>query len=358
MNRITTIFRRDFRDAVRDARILLMIVVPFGIGLLYNFMFDDETPRPTATIAFAVDGESRLPELMSDIAAPVVDVSVRQLPSPDDLRAEIESDDVDLGIVIPAGFDDQVAAGDAPELVIFLSDTDDFGADYMAATVEPALRQLAGQAEPAIIRVEQIEDASNNTVIERTGFREYFVLAAILLQIAMIALLAMPSVLAVESEQRTLDALVMIASYREVIIAKALWGLVYIVISVGLLMAVTNVIPDDPLQFVAGLGLLAISLIGFGLMLGGWLTANQLNSWGGVLMLPVVAPAFIVGTPVPDAVNFVSNLTPTAHGARLAINGIAGESVFGNQLLSLAVLVAWVAVGFGLLAWRMSRRAA
>jgi ABC-type multidrug transport system permease subunit len=356
--RILTIFRRDFRDAVRDARVLLMILVPFGIGVLYNFMFADESTRPNATVVYASSGQTVLPATMQRIADPVADVTIRELASPELVRSEVEDDDAELGLVIPVGFDAAVASGAAPELTIYQTDTQDFGGDYLLATIEPALRQMAGQSEPATVRVETIGDASDDTIVERLGLREYFVLAAIILQVAMIALLAMPSVLAVEAEQRTLDALVMIASYREVIIAKALWGLVYIGISVALLAAVTGLVPDDPVSFVAGLGLLSIALVGFGLLLGGWLTANQLNSWGGVLMLPAVAPAFIIGTPAPEALKIAANLLPTAQGARLAMNGLAGETVFANPWLSVLGLLAWAVVGFALLSWRLARREA
>jgi len=358
LNRILTIFKRDFQDAVRDARILLMILIPFGIGVFYSFAFDDDTTTPTATVVYFSAGATTLPETMSRIAGGTVDLTVREVADANTVRQQIDDGDADLGLIVPAGFDAAVASNASPALDVLMTDSQDLGANYLAATVQPALREMAGQPEPARVSFETVGGEAETLVIDRLGIREYFVFAAILVQIAMIALLAMPSVLAVEREQRTLDALVMIASNREVIIAKACWGLVYIAGSVAILVLVADLIPVEPLPFIAGIGLLSLALVGFGLLLGRTMSANQLNSWGGVLLLPVIAPAFIIGTPAPDWLTAAANLTPTAMGARLAINGLAGETLFASAWLSVLGLLIWTVAGFGLLTWRMNRREA
>lgn len=335
-----------------------MILIPFGIGVFYSFAFDDGTTTPDATLIFASPDSTRLPALMADIANDVVDVTVREVADSAVVRQQIEADDADIGLIVPAGFDTALGSDTPPALVVLQADNQFLGGDYLAATIHPALRDMAGQTEPALVRFEEVGDASDELVIDRLGVREYVVLAAILVQVAMIALLAMPSVLAVEREQRTLDALVLIASNAEVIIAKALWGLVYIAGSVAILVLVADLVPADPLPFIVGIGLLSLALVGFGLLLGRTLSANQLNSWGGVLLIPVISPAFIIGTPAPDWLIQAANATPTAMGARLAMNGVAGEAIFAKAWLSVLGLLIWTLAGFGLLGWRMARREA
>ena len=39
--RIFTLFAKDLKDAIRDARVLVALIVPLGIGLFYNYAFDD-----------------------------------------------------------------------------------------------------------------------------------------------------------------------------------------------------------------------------------------------------------------------------------------------------------------------------
>jgi hypothetical protein len=37
-------------------------------------------------------------------------------------------------------------------------------------------------------------------------------------------------------------------------------------------------------------------------------------------------------------------------------NGLAGKPLFADLWISFAVLLVWVAIAYGLLAWRLSRR--
>ncbi len=59
--RIGAIFRKDLRDAVRDARVLVAILVPLGVGVLYSFMFQSTPTVPTVTVAYAAPDATQLP---------------------------------------------------------------------------------------------------------------------------------------------------------------------------------------------------------------------------------------------------------------------------------------------------------
>jgi ABC-2 type transport system permease protein len=189
------------------------------------------------------------------------------------------------------------------------------------------------------------------------GPRKYFVLATIVMMLGMISMLAVPIMLTEESEKKTLDALLLVGSYLEVIVAKALVGLVYVALSVAVMLALTRLRPEDLKTFVAGTGVLAIALIGLGLLIGGlFRSAQQVYSWSSIMLLPVIGPAFAVGLPVPPAVDALLRVLPTSQGMRIMANGLAGKPLFGDEWLSFVVLLAWVAGAYGLLAWRLSRR--
>jgi MFS family permease len=189
------------------------------------------------------------------------------------------------------------------------------------------------------------------------GPRKYFVLATVVMMLGMIAILAVPIMLTEEVEKKTLDALLLVGSYLEVIAAKALVGLTYTAISVVVMLRLTRLGPDDLPTFVAGTGLLALTLIGLGLLLGGlFRSAQQVYSWSSVMLLPVIGPAFAVGLPVPDAVDLVFKALPTSQGMRIMTNGLAGKALFVDVWQSYVVLLAWAIVLYGVLAWRLSRR--
>jgi hypothetical protein len=219
---------------------------------------------------------------------------------------------------------------------------------------------IAGQAPPATFAIESAaQPKESETAIDKVGLRNWSILVSIVMMIGMIAMLAVPVILAEETEKRTLDALVLVASYAEVVIAKALIGIFYIAVMVPLLLVLTTTQPVKVALFVAAVALLSIALIGFGLLMAGlFKSANQLNTWSGLLLLPVIAPAFAIGLPVPDIVTTIATALPTGAATKLMMNSMAQETVFSNQAVSFAIVIAWAVLAFGLLLWQLSRREA
>jgi ABC-2 type transport system permease protein len=189
------------------------------------------------------------------------------------------------------------------------------------------------------------------------GPRKYFVLATVVMMLGMISMLAVPIMLTEEAEKKTLDAILLVGSYLEVIVAKAVVGLVYVALSVALMLALTRLRPADLPTFAAGTGLLALALIGIGLLIGGlFRSAQQVYSWSSLMLLPVIGPAFAVGLPVPAAVDLVFKALPTSQGMRIMTNGLAGTQLFSEQVTSFVIVGLWALAAYGLLAWRLSRR--
>ena len=56
--RVNAIYRKDLRDALRDSRLIIAILMPLLIGLLYSFMFKDDT-KPTAKLGVVASDVDR-----------------------------------------------------------------------------------------------------------------------------------------------------------------------------------------------------------------------------------------------------------------------------------------------------------
>lgn len=355
---IWTIFRKDVVDAIRDGRVLVALLVPLGLGVFYNAVFDDDIARPSASAAFSSQEATRLPDLLREIAGDRVKLDLRQVEDEAAVRALVADEEVDLGVIVPAGFDRTVIAGETPTLPVLLPDSTSFGTTYLQAVLVDAVRRLAGFEEPArfeTIQVAPLDD--DQLVFDEIGTGPYFVVTSTIFLVVMIAMFVVPIILTEEVERKTLDALVMIASYADVIVAKALVGLVYTVVAVVLMIVVTRLDLAEPVAFAGAVVLLSLALTGFGLLLGGlFRSANQLNTWGSVILLPVAAPAFAVGLPVPDGFQSLLDALPTGQATKLALNAHAGRSVFDTGWLAYAVLLAWALAAYLLLLWRLSRR--
>jgi ABC-2 type transport system permease protein len=144
-----------------------------------------------------------------------------------------------------------------------------------------------------------------------------------------------------------------------VVVAKAALGVFYIAVMVPLLFALTRQAPERLPLFATAVALLGISLIGFGLLLAGlFKNANQLNTWSGLFLLPIIAPAFVVGLPGPDIIAQVAKLTPTGAAMLLFMNSATEEPVFSGGLQAFVIIVAWAVIAYALLLWQLSRRQA
>jgi len=359
-NLMLPIFRKDLRDAIRDARVLVAVIVPLGLGILYGQIFSDEAPTLEVDIAYTAAGQTQLLDTLQTAAGPAVKLNFSAYDDEAAVREHVADEDADLGLVIPAGFDEAVAEGSSPPLTVIRAQTSS-DADLITAILDGALRTMAGQQPPATIQQEIIDEppSAAQAIVEELGLRRYFVVAVAVMLVAMIGMLAVPVILAEEAEKKTLDALVMAVSYSDVIVAKALVGLVYVVISVGLLLGLTGVAPEQPALFIGALLTLSLALIGFGLLLGGvFKNANQLNTWSGFILLPVIAPAFIAGLPMPDVVEVLLKLLPTSQAVQLMINGLSGRAYYSDTWLGFVVILAWTALAYLLLLRTLQRREA
>ena len=356
--RVLTIFRKDAVEAIRDARVLVAIVVPLGLALFYSFLFEGTTDKPEATVSHTA-ATSALPDALRAAAGSSVDLTFEEVAGPEEVRSAVKGGNADLGLLAPPGFDEAIGRGEKPNLVVVLPESSSSSGEYAVTFLDGALMRMAGQEPPASVRTETLEAEDGQSVFAEIGPRRYFVVASVVFLIAMIGLLVVPVILADEAEKKTLDALTMVASYAEVITAKALVGLLYTAVAVPLLLVAVRMSPDDAPTFAGGTALLAVALMGFGLLLGGlFRNANQLNTWSGVFLIPVAAPAFMVGFDLPGAVEGALALIPTGAATRLALNGLSGEALFPDVSLSYLVVVLWAAAGYALLAWTLRRREA
>lgn len=358
--RIFAIFGKDLRDAMRDTRLILALLMPLGLGLLYSLMFSDDM-RPQADLGSVSAAASVLPGALREAASDAVTVRLREAADESELRRLVREEEIDIGLVIPAGFDEALERGESPSLTAVLPSSPTFGGDYVAALLEPVTQQLAGQEPAVAIGRVTLEPGRGSTAaaLLALGQRRVFVLISLILMLVMIAAYALPSTVTEETEKKTLEALTLISSHVEVIAAKTLFGLTYCAIALPLMLVVTRERPAGVALFVAGMGLSAIALVGIGLFFGGLIkTQSQLNNWSSILVLPLLAPSVTIGLPTPEWVNAVLYVLPTTHTMRLGVNAFAGRVVFEEMWVSFAILAAWTAVAYGLVWWRLTRREA
>jgi hypothetical protein len=358
--RIDAIWRKDLRDALRDSRLIIAILMPLLIGVLYSFMFKDDT-KPAAKLGVVSAASTQLPAALQAATKAAVVLNVQSFADQAALTRQVRDKKVDVGLVVPAGFDAALKAGTSPKLTVVLPASASFGGDYVAAMLDRVTQSLAGQAPAASIVREFLpaKAGSSDSAFIALGARKVFVLVAVILMLGMIAVYALPAVLTEETEKRTVEALTLIASDAEVIVAKSLFGLTYCVISVPLMLAITRVVPENVALFALDIVLTSVTLVGLGLLLGGLMrTQTQLNTWSTVALLPLLAPAVVIQLPLPSWIEAIVSILPTAQTMRLGVNALAGRQLFGAEWFAVAILLGWAVAAYGLVWWRLSRQEA
>jgi hypothetical protein len=182
------------------------------------------------------------------------------------------------------------------------------------------------------------------------------VVFSIVMLACFIAFLVVPVLFVEEIELGTLEALQLVARTPEIIVAKLAVGICYCAIALGLTLAVVDVRVESWPGFVVAAAVMSVALAGFGLMFGVALgDASRVNTWSGVVLLPLMAPPFLVfGDTLPDAWQAVVGATPSGAGALLLARA-ADPAMTDFLVLPIVALLAWTVVGF-LLLWRMLER--
>jgi ABC-2 type transport system permease protein len=194
----------------------------------------------------------------------------------------------ELGLVIPTGFDQAVETRQPLELqgymLHFFTNEE---ASEIQLYMQDEFEYLLGQ--PVSIQIEQIQlqpETHGITILASMGFS--FV-------ILMVGMIAIPHMMLEEKQNKTLDAvLVSPADSLDIVVAKALTGLIYAMIVCGIgLFLFRLVIVNWGLAIGAGIfgALFAVSL---GLLLGILVdTRQQLVLWAWVGLIPLFLPMML-----------------------------------------------------------------
>ena len=357
---VRTIFRKDMVDGIRETRVLVSLITPIILAVLYNALFPD-AKLAVVKAAYAGPETSAIVQTLKTRAdaSQTIELQLQHVDSSDEAKRLVTNKDVDVAFVLPDDVDDAIKAGRSPAITLFQPQVPSgSGVSFVQSSIDLASRTLAGQKPAAVVTPTAVDTGTSEAgALVVLGPRKYFVLATIVMMIGMIAVLAVPIMLTEEVEKKTLDALLLAGSYLEVIAGKALVAIAYTGLAVIVMLLLTRLRPDDRVMFAGGVALMAVTLIGLGLLIGGlFKSAQQVYSWSSVMLLPVILPAFAAGLNPPASVELVLRALPTNQGMRIIANGLAGNALFPDIWQSYAVLVVWAVALYGLLAWRLSRR--
>ncbi len=298
--RTLEVLKKDLQLGPRSPIFLWVLLLPLLITFVLQVTFGDLfDPQPRLGIV--------------DRGSSVITVEIGEMPGiqltalgdVDELKRQVESNDLDAGLVLPAGFDDEVRAGDRPGLEFYVGgESLASNRVILAVTTLDMIRQVEGKAPPVEVDVVSLGDELLPLSVRLVPFVTMYAL--------LIAAVFLPSFsIADEREKHTLDALVVTPTrLSEVVLAKGVLGF-----GLAIAMAIATLWLNGALsaQAVALLGVLVVAgllLTEIGLIYG---TASKdvtgvftlIKGTGFILLGPTVFYIF------PDWPQWIAKLFPT-----------------------------------------------
>lgn len=350
---ISAITRKDVVDAIRHRYLLTALVTPLFVALLFRVLLPGATGDKLLTVVVHDSGSSGLVTELRKTPQ----ISVVSAGSADETAGEVKRIKATGGLVVPAGFDADLAANKQPQLTIYVNNQKTvFEQAGFRRLLDQLVRSFAKQPEPAhLVWVDVDKDANEPT---RLGARldQMLLPLLLILTFGMTGAFVVPLLIVEEKEKRTLDFLLSSpASLKEIIAGKALTGVVYTLLIAGLLLGINRQSvqnwPLTLLTIVVGL----LFVVGVGLVLGSVLkNTMQVNTWASLVLILLMAPSFpSIG--ITGWFDKAMRVIPTYYLSEALKLSMAGT--MSTQLwMHLAVLLVCTVIVFFVAAWALHRR--
>lgn len=308
------------------APVLISLVVSLTFGTLF-------TDKPK--LGIADEGNSQLVAVFKEQSS----VITREYDTLSEIKQAVESGAVDVGIVLPAGFDSAVIRGEEAELTAYIwGESLAKNRTILGVTIANLLRELAGQETPVEIESITLGDEVSTPWNDR-------LLPLIVLMAVFVGGIFVPATSVInEKEKKTLEALAVTpASIGDIFMAKGLLGIVLSLFMGVVILIMNQAFGAQPLLLVLVLALGAIMAGEIGLLGGAVLKdiTTLFAAWktGGILLFgPAIVYMF------PQIPQWVGRIFPTYY----LLQPIIDISQRGGNWTDIAVNV-FVLIGLDLI---------
>jgi ABC-2 type transport system permease protein len=255
-----------------------------------------------------------------------------------------------LGVVIPADFDQILASGGEPILSSYIMWAHRPRAAELETKYSAKFTELLGQP----VRIE----IGENFVIPAPDVENSGVHIHILFATFFVAISLVPALMMEEKRTKTLDALLVSpASDGQVVMGKALAGLFYVVLTGGLFFALNwAYVTNWGLALLAFLGCAMFS-IGVALALGSFVRSRQqITIWMLPIMFVLVVPAFFSQEPnLAPGLKAVFSWLPTSALVRIFQFSLSSSAPLDQLMTNLAVALGSIVLVFAVVTWKVRR---
>lgn len=333
LRRIAQIIKKDFALGPRSPFFLYTIILPFALTLVLQVAFGSLfTPQPRLGVVDAGDS------VVTDRLEAMSGIELTMLDDDAELRRQVEANDLDAGLVLPAGFDSAVRAGERPPLEFFVGG-ESYAANriILSVTAIDILRDLEGDGAPVEVRVVNFGEKGLPISVRLVPVIIFYALV-------MAGVFVPGSSLVEEKEKGTLMALLVTpVRASEVLVSKWVFGVALATVMSAVTLLLNNALGSRPFDVLLVL-LVAASLTSMiGLLVGvvskdSTMLFGLIKGTGFILFMPALFYIF------PDWPQWIAKLFPLYWIIepiwRVSVMGGSISEVWFELLVAVAITLA------------------
>ena len=301
LRRVGILLGKEFLQGPKNFIFVWAVVAPVVISLVFTLVFGTLFSEKSK-LGIVDEGDSEIVTMSMELTS--VDTKIYETSS--EIREAVERGEVDMGIVLPDGFDNSVKQGSEVELTSYVwGESLAKNRTILGVTVLDLIRELAGQETPVEINSTTLGDEENVPWGDR-------LLPLVVLMAVFLGGLFLPATSVItEKEKKTLEALVVApTSLGDIFIAKGLLGIILSLFMGVVILLLNQAFGAEPLLLILVLALGAIMATEIGLLLGSLLKdfTSLFTLWkmGAILLF---APAIVYMFPqIPE---WIGKIFPT-----------------------------------------------
>jgi ABC-2 type transport system permease protein len=338
LRRIGVLLWKELTKGSRSFIFIMALVVPILVSLLLALLFGSVF-SDRATLGIVDEGSSQIPARAEEMEALIV----REYESAAELRDAVARGVVDVGMVLPDGFDGQVAAREPTEVEGYI--WGESGLDSRAilgTSILSLFRDVAGYEAPVEIVTTTLGEA------QTLPWEDRLLPLIVILTIMLGGMMVPATSVTQERQDRTLSALTITpATLGDVLTSKGVVGVLVASVMAVVTLAINNAFGGDAALLVGALILGSAMAATFGLLLG--VMTKDINSLFGTIKamgLILYAPALIFM--FPEIPQWIARVFPTYYIIRPIIEitqmGAGFEDVLPELIILVLLIVALIAV--------------
>lgn len=301
LKRVRILLGKEFLHGPKNYIFIFSVVAPIVISLFFSLIFGTLFSEK-AELGVVDEGSSQLVPMAQGLDSLVT----REYDTVSEMKQAVETGAVDIGIVLPSGFDSAVMQGERIEITAYVwGESLAKNRTIIEVTIADLVRELTGQEAP--IEMESITLGDGESIPWNDRLLPFIVLMAVFLGGLMLPATSVVN----EKEKNTLEALVITpTTIGDVFLSKGILGFILSLFMGILILVLNQAFGTEPLLLTMVLALGAIMAVELGMILGAlvkdFTTLFAVWKFGGILLF---APVFVYLFPqIPE---WIGRIFPT-----------------------------------------------